>query len=1059
MSMSEHTWTQQNIASYVAGGLDAAERERLEGHATACEACGAALREARRLDDVLGSVFASIRPQPALEDRMIRSLRKAPRVRRLGQLAMAAAAVILIGAVGASFTTSIVHGYMPFSGELKAVATELGYYPPSGALVVRRTGSQNNETSAASTTAGPLDDLARATREQMTKPTQEPTSNSLASLIPDSNAGTSNRIIFENVDANGFMDRGDTALGAWIKKNTEGSETGSLLFGVGVGGSGGGRAVPGAVNVNSIDKATAEALGRDFASYRKTEPALTERSTPTKQDSKAEHKPVYTYRNDAPAAPAGAPQSAQAGEDRLGEVSKNLQGKESPVYFKPVDEEQPALKDSAELERSVKRHSATKASAEKKPSDMRSSGGEKATSRTLADQAAPQKPPEAAAPSPAPRKIIIRTGEIEFEIQSFDSAVATATRLINDIKGGFVATVNSEKLPNGKVRGSMVVRLPPEHLDAFVLDLRKELGKQGELKGLRIGSQDITKQYTDIESRLRAARAMEERLLQMIKSGQGQIKDLLAAEKELGVWRTRIEEMEGELRYYQNQVGLSTLTITLYEKEIRSPYAILETERVQMGIEVEDVEKAQRAALAAVNEAKGRVTKSELKQHAAGQYSAIVNFEVAPEVAGPLRDRLKQLGTVARLDVDRLQQEEGGSGRPGDAKIRQRDTVFLVSIYNLANVAPRETVHINLAAPDAEAAYKTILTRVEKSSGRVVTSNLNQQRNEQTRGDVQFEVKAAEAEAVLLDLKQAGDVMRLQVAENPDTQNVTKSKRGFNVQIWALAAVAPRETSTIQIATKDVPAGFHKLQEAVAKAKGRILNSQLNEQDRQNVTAQLDFEIRRAEESALTAAMSSVGDAYSRNVVRAQDGENVVDSKLRVQVSLINLARIPPRETTVLGIEVADVDHAVAVFSAQVNEKHGRVVESHVARERSGRVTGKLVYDVPLPAAPDLVDKFKGAGTLRVHQSSRNQQVPESDLATARIDVTLSNVDLIVPSDDGVWPQVRRGLSWSFTALAWSLSWVIVGVCVVLPWALVLYVAYRLVLRLRRRPATLPPAA
>ena len=189
-------------------------------------------------------------------------------------------------------------------------------------------------------------------------------------------------------------------------------------------------------------------------------------------------------------------------------------------------------------------------------------------------------------------------------------------------------------------------------------------------------------------------------------------------------------------------------------------------------------------------EAKGRVTKSEMKQHTAGQFSAVLNFEVAPEAAGPLRDRLKQLGTVARLDVDRLQQEEGGTGRPGDAKVKERDTVFLVSFYNLANVAPRETVHLNLAAPDAEVAYKTILARVEKSAGRVVSSSLNHQRNE-TRGEIQFEIKAADADAVLLDVKNAGEVMRLQVTENADTQNVTKSKRGFNVQIWALAAVAP----------------------------------------------------------------------------------------------------------------------------------------------------------------------------------------------------------------------------------------------------------------------------
>ena len=71
--------------------------------------------------------------------------------------------------------------------------------------------------------------------------------------------------------------------------------------------------------------------------------------------------------------------------------------------------------------------------------------------------------------------------------------------------------------------------------------------------------------------------------------------------------------------------------------------------------------------------------------------------------------------------------------------------------------------------------------------------------------------------------------------------------------------------------------------------------------------------------------------------------------------------------------------------------------------------------------------------------------------------MTLSNAELIVPSDDGVWPQVRRGLSWSFTALAWSLSWIIVGLCVVLPWALVLYAFYRVVLRLRRRPDAISP--
>jgi glycine cleavage system regulatory protein len=653
---------------------------------------------------------------------------------------------------------------------------------------------------------------------------------------------------------------------------------------------------------------------------------------------------------------------------------------------------------------------------------------------------------------------VIRSGDLEFEVDSFETAVATVARLVGEARtAGYVATINSDKLANGKVRGVVVLRLPPDRLDAFILALRKELGKAGELKSQRIGSQDITKQYTDLESRLRAARAMEERLLQIIKTGKGEIKDLLQAEKELGVWRTRIEEIEGELRYYANQVALSTLTITLTEKEIRAPFAIKETERIQMGIEVEDVDKAQRQALAAVAAAKGRITRSELKQYSAGQYSAVLNFEVPADAAGTLRDRLKQLGTVARLDIDRLLQPEGGSGPAPEARLTRSDAQFFVSIYNLANVAPRETVQLRLVCADVEAAYQAVLARARQATGRVVASNLNKQHSEQTSGTITLEVKTEEAEAVLGSLKDLGEVMSYQVIENADTQNVTRAKRGFQVTLVALGAVAPRETSVVQLAARDVPAAYHSLQEAVTRVKCRVVNAQLNEQDRQYVTAELDFEARRDEESAVNAALNAAGDVYSRTVTRSADADNVSDRKRRWQVRLLNLSAIQPRESVVLGIEVRDVDQAAAALSAHVAEAKGRVLQSQVSHERDGRVTAKLTFDVPLAAAAGLVERFKAAGTVRAQQSSRNPQVPESDLAVARLDVTLSNADLIVPSDEGLWPQIRTGLKTSFVAISWSLTVVIVGVCFVLPWAVVIYAGYLLVQRLRRGPASAAP--
>jgi hypothetical protein len=87
---------------------------------------------------------------------------------------------------------------------------------------------------------------------------------------------------------------------------------------------------------------------------------------------------------------------------------------------------------------------------------------------------------------------------------------------------------------------------------------------------------------------------MEERLLNIIKTGKGEIKDLIAVENTLGEWRTKIEKMEGEMRYYSSQVSLSTLTISLAERELQTPLALVVTENVKMRLEVEDVTKPRR---------------------------------------------------------------------------------------------------------------------------------------------------------------------------------------------------------------------------------------------------------------------------------------------------------------------------------------------------------------------------------------------------------------------------------------------------------------------------------
>ncbi|MGA2500523.1 MAG: DUF4349 domain-containing protein, partial [Tepidisphaeraceae bacterium] len=252
----------------------------------------------------------------------------------------------------------------------------------------------------------------------------------------------------------------------------------------------------------------------------------------------------------------------------------------------------------------------------------------------------PQAPPAPEASVVQARKII-RNGDMEFEVDSFDTSFATISRIVGEEKG-YVSSTSSEKLPNGKVRGVIVVRVTPDRLDTLVLKLRA----LGDLKSQKISAQDITKVYYDLDSELRAARTMEERIINIIKTGKGEVKDLIEAEKQLGTYREKIEKLEGEIRYYNNMVSLSTLNITAAEKAISSPAAVQVTENVSAGIEAEDVEKARADAIKGIEELKGRVVDSNLKKYDGGQFAANITAEVSPEASGQLIDRLRQIGRL-----------------------------------------------------------------------------------------------------------------------------------------------------------------------------------------------------------------------------------------------------------------------------------------------------------------------------------------------------------------------------------------------------------------------------
>ncbi len=331
----------------------------------------------------------------------------------------------------------------------------------------------------------------------------------------------------------------------------------------------------------------------------------------------------------------------------------------------------------------------------------------------------------AASTRPAPladveqiQRKIIKNGTVEFEVRSFQDTAETISGIVTE-EAGFVSSSSSDKLANGKVRGQIVVRVPPDHLDRFLMKIRA----LGDLKSQQIGATDVTKEFVDIVSELRGLRTMEERLLDLIKNGKGEVKDLVEAEKQLGVYRVRIETLEGQERYYNNLVGMATLTITAYEKDIAKATAASEQELVSVSVETEEVEAKYLSARKILDDAKAHIIESQLKNADADHFAATITADVPPEKADFVAAQLKQLGKVASFTRDRHQTTTNGTAIADTAgpqlQVEQKETRFSISMYNLANLSARETTVLTIAVPNVESTYRKVLTQVRRTSRRI----------------------------------------------------------------------------------------------------------------------------------------------------------------------------------------------------------------------------------------------------------------------------------------------------------------------------------------------------
>ncbi|MGM0652752.1 MAG: DUF4349 domain-containing protein, partial [Bacillota bacterium] len=86
-------------------------------------------------------------------------------------------------------------------------------------------------------------------------------------------------------------------------------------------------------------------------------------------------------------------------------------------------------------------------------------------------------------------------------------------------------------------------------------------------RNIQTGSDDVTMQYIDLESRLNNQKAQEERLVEILEMAET-VEDILEIERELNRVRGEIESMTAQLNHLEDQVSFATIHVNLREEAI-----------------------------------------------------------------------------------------------------------------------------------------------------------------------------------------------------------------------------------------------------------------------------------------------------------------------------------------------------------------------------------------------------------------------------------------------------------------------------------------------------------
>ena len=171
------------------------------------------------------------------------------------------------------------------------------------------------------------------------------------------------------------------------------------------------------------------------------------------------------------------------------------------------------------------------------------------------------------------QRLVIQNADLAIVVADPKARMAAIEAMAKRL-GGYVVSSNlSQVWTNNNLRvpeGSIVIRVPAENLTDALDEIKTGVV---EVQYENRSGQDVTDAYVDLESRLRNLQVAEAQLVRIMDAATD-TEDVLQVFNQLTSIRGQIEQVKGQMQYYEQSAALSSISVRVIAEQTIQPIEI-----------------------------------------------------------------------------------------------------------------------------------------------------------------------------------------------------------------------------------------------------------------------------------------------------------------------------------------------------------------------------------------------------------------------------------------------------------------------------------------------------